>query len=95
MWFEEADCQTHGLKKQVVGIARNSLQVREVAEEVISQRDPNCSYSSQRIRVWPVVEALQGKWGSRRNVEQRRSTLLGWDMHVGNEMLKVVSVSWP
>jgi hypothetical protein len=55
--------------------ASNSLQVREVVGEVFSQRDPNCSYSSQRILVWLVVEALEGKRGSRRTVEQRRGTL--------------------
>jgi hypothetical protein len=77
LWFEEAGCQARGLKKQVVRPVRNSLQVREVVGEVISQREPNCSYSARRIHVWPVVEALEGKWGSRRTVEQRRGTLPG------------------
>jgi hypothetical protein len=36
MWFKEAGCQAHGLKKQVVRPVRNSLQVREVVGEVIS-----------------------------------------------------------
>jgi hypothetical protein len=65
------------MKKQVVRPASNSLQVREVVGEVNSQREPNCSYSAWRVPVWPVVEALEGKWGSRRTVEQRRGTLPG------------------
>jgi hypothetical protein len=35
----------------------------------------NCSYSTLRLMVRPVVEALEGKWGSRGTVEQRRGTL--------------------
>jgi len=58
LWFEEAGCHARGLKKQVVRPAGNSLKVREVVGEVFSQRDPNYSYSAQRIHVWPVVEAL-------------------------------------
>jgi hypothetical protein len=42
-----------------------------------SWREPNNNYSALRIHVWPVVEALEGKWGSRRTVEQRRGTLPG------------------
>jgi hypothetical protein len=38
MWFEEAGCQAHGLKKQVVRPMSNSLQVREFVGEVISPR---------------------------------------------------------
>ena len=53
----------------------NSLQVREVVGEVIFQKDPNCSYSALRILVWSIAEALEGKWGRRRTVEQRRGTL--------------------
>ena len=66
---EEVGCQARGLKKKVVRLVRNSLQVREVVGEVIYQREPNCSYSAMRIHVWPIVEALEGKWGSRRNIE--------------------------
>jgi hypothetical protein len=69
LWFEEAGCQAHGMKKQVFNPVSNSLQVREVVGEVISQREPNSSYSACRILVCPVVEALEGKWGSRRIVE--------------------------
>jgi hypothetical protein len=36
MWFEEVGCHAHGFKKQVVGPVNKSLQVREVAGEVIS-----------------------------------------------------------
>jgi hypothetical protein len=35
----------------------------------------NCGYNALRLPVWPVAEALEGKWGSRRTVEQRRGTL--------------------
>ena len=35
----------------------------------------NYSYSALRLLVWPIVDALEGKWGSRRIVEQRRGTL--------------------
>jgi hypothetical protein len=35
----------------------------------------NCSYRSLRLHVWPVVESLEGKWGSRGTVEHRRGTL--------------------
>jgi hypothetical protein len=37
----------------------------------------NCSYNSLRLPVSPIVEALEGKWGSRGTVEQRRGTLPG------------------
>ena len=74
--FLEIDLEGE-LKKQVVRPARNSLHLREVVGKVISQREPNCSYSARRILVWLVVEALEGKWRSRRTVEQRRGTLLG------------------
>jgi hypothetical protein len=57
--------------------ASNSLKVREVAQEVFSQREPNYNYSARRIHVRPIVESLEGKWGSRRTVAQRRGTLLG------------------
>jgi hypothetical protein len=63
------------MKNKVVRHARNSLQVKLVVGEVISQRGPNCSYSAQRILVWPVAEDLEGMWGSRRTVEPRRRTL--------------------
>jgi hypothetical protein len=35
------------------------------------------SYGALRLPVWPVVEAPEGKWGSRGTVEQRRGTLPG------------------
>jgi hypothetical protein len=65
-----------GLKRQVVRPVRNSLQVRELLG-IEFLKEPNCSYSALRLPVWPVVEALEGKWGSRRTVEQRRGTLPG------------------
>jgi hypothetical protein len=37
----------------------------------------NCNYSALRLPVRPVVEALEGKWGSQRIVEKRRDTLPG------------------
>jgi hypothetical protein len=37
----------------------------------------NYSYRALRLPVWPVVEALKGKWGSRGTVEKRRGTLPG------------------
>jgi len=30
-----------------------------------------------RLLVWPIVETLEGKWGSRGTVEQRKGTLPG------------------
>jgi hypothetical protein len=35
-WNEEVSCQAYGWKKQVVRPMRNSLQVREFVDEVIS-----------------------------------------------------------
>jgi hypothetical protein len=35
----------------------------------------NYSYRAMRLPVQPVIEALEGKWGSRRIVEKRRGTL--------------------
>jgi hypothetical protein len=32
----------------------------------------NYSYSALILPVWSVVEALEGKWGSRGTIEQRR-----------------------
>jgi hypothetical protein len=29
----------------------------------------NCSYSALRLLVWPIAEAMEGKWGSRGTVE--------------------------
>ena len=69
--------QARGLKKQVVRPVSNSLQVREVVGEVNSPMEPNCSNSDRIIIFQPVVESFKGKWGSRRNVEQRRGTLPG------------------
>jgi hypothetical protein len=75
------------MKKEVVRPARNSLQVREVDGEVISQRDPNGIYSSQRIPIWPIVEALKGK-GAAEGLQIREGAhFLGWDMNMENERL--------
>jgi hypothetical protein len=70
-------CQARGLKRRVVKPVRSSLQVREIVGEVIFSREPNCNYSTLRIPIRTIVEALEGKWGSRRTVEQRRGTLPG------------------
>jgi hypothetical protein len=43
----------------------------------LSWREPNKNYSALRIHVRPNAEALEGKWGSQRTVEQRRGTLPG------------------
>jgi hypothetical protein len=56
--------QARGLKKHVVKPVINSLQVREVIGEVISQRESKYNYSAMRIPVRFVAEALEGKWGS-------------------------------
>jgi hypothetical protein len=37
----------------------------------------NCSYRDLRLPIRPVVEALEGKWGSRNTIEKRRGTLPG------------------
>jgi hypothetical protein len=67
MWIEEVGCQAHeklSLGERIVG-------------KVILLREPNCNYSALRLHVCPIVEALEGKWGSRRTIEQRRGTLPG------------------
>jgi hypothetical protein len=46
-------------------------------------RELNYSYSSLIIFVQPIVEALEGKWGSQRTVEKRRDTLLGVGQECG------------
>jgi hypothetical protein len=38
---------------------------------------PNYRYRALRLPVQPVVEALEGKWGSQRTVEKIRGTLPG------------------
>jgi hypothetical protein len=35
----------------------------------------NYSYRALRLPVWPVAEALEGKWGSQGNIEKIRGTL--------------------
>jgi hypothetical protein len=42
-----------------------------------SWREPNNNYSSLRIHVWPIVEALEGKWDNQGTIEKRRGTLHG------------------
>jgi hypothetical protein len=61
--------QAHGLKRRVVRPEKNSLQVKEFFGEVIFLREPNCIYNALRIPIWPIVEALEWKWGSQRTVE--------------------------
>jgi hypothetical protein len=39
------------------------------------QKVPNCIYRDLRLLVWPIVEALERKWGSQRIVEQIRDKL--------------------
>jgi hypothetical protein len=59
-----------GKKKQVVRHVRNSLQVREVVGEVISPRgSPTTATELWEFLIWPIVEALEGKWSSRWTVE--------------------------
>jgi hypothetical protein len=82
------------MKKQVVRLVRNSLQLREVVGKVISQRESNDNYSALRIPVRPVVEALVGKWGCRRTIEQIRGTLPGVGQACGECELVGCSVSW-
>jgi hypothetical protein len=53
----------------------HSLQVRELLG--IDSQGAKLYYRALRLLVWPVVEALEGKWGSQRIVEQRRGTLPG------------------
>jgi hypothetical protein len=45
----------------------------------------SCNARDFLIRL--VAKAMEGKWGSQRIVEQRRTHFLGWDKHVGNEEL--------
>jgi hypothetical protein len=68
--------QVHGLKRPVFRPVRNSLYVREVLG-IDFLREPKYSYNCLRLLVWPIVEALEGKWGIRRTVEKRRGTLTG------------------
>jgi hypothetical protein len=35
----------------------------------------NYNYNAMRLLVWPIAEALEGKWSSQSIVEQRRGTL--------------------
>jgi hypothetical protein len=64
--IEEAGCQAR----------EKSLKVRELLG-IDFLKVLNYSYRALRLPVWPVVEALERKWGSRRTVEQRRGTLPG------------------
>jgi hypothetical protein len=75
---EEAGCQS---------CEQLSLGERGCWGSDFSWREPNNSYSAMRILVHSVAESLEGKWGSRRTVEQRRGTLPGVGQHVGNERL--------
>jgi hypothetical protein len=52
-----------GLKRQDVMPVSNSLQVRELLG-IDFLRELNCNYSALRLHVWPVAEALEGKWGN-------------------------------
>jgi hypothetical protein len=55
---------------------RNSFWVREFLG-IIFSKVPNYNYIALRLPVWPVVEALEKKWGNRRNFEGRRGTFPG------------------
>jgi hypothetical protein len=63
--IEEAGCQARDY----------SLQVKELLGFV--PWVPSYIYKAIRLHVWLVFETLEGKWGSRRIVEQRRGTLPG------------------
>jgi hypothetical protein len=63
------------LKRQVVKSMSNfSLWVRELLGGDFL-KVLNYSYGALRLPVHPVVEAMEGKWGSRGTVEKRRDTL--------------------
>jgi hypothetical protein len=40
-----------------------------------------------RLHVWPIVEALEGKWEAKGFFSREGAHFLGWDRHVGNEGL--------
>ena len=48
---------------------------------------PGSSYRDIILYVWPIVEASEGKWDSRRTVEKRRGTLPEVGQTVRNERL--------
>jgi hypothetical protein len=75
------------LNKKVVRPISNFLQLREVVGKVISQREPNNSYSSLIIPVQLLLKPWKGSGETKGIIEKRRGTLLGWDKHVGNERL--------
>jgi hypothetical protein len=58
------------LKRRVVKPVRNYLGIDFL--KVL-----NCNHRALRLHVQPVVEALEGKWGSQGTAEQRRGTLHG------------------
>jgi hypothetical protein len=62
-----------GFKRWVVRPVRNSL-VRQLLR-IDFPKVLNYSCRALRLPIWPVVEALEGKWGSQGIVEQRRGTL--------------------
>jgi len=51
--------------------------------ENLIPKSPSCSYRALRLPVQSIVEALEGKWGNRRTIEQRRGTLHGVGQECG------------
>jgi hypothetical protein len=47
----------------------------------------NCSYRTLRLHVWPVAEARKGSGAVKVLLSKEGAHFLGWDMHVGNEVL--------
>jgi hypothetical protein len=51
----------------------HSLQVRDSLQ--LFPGALGISYMAMRLHVQPIVESLEGKWGSQETVEKRRGTL--------------------
>ena len=91
--FEEVGCQAHGWRSRLSGLWETLFRWESCWGSEFSWRESNKNYRAIRILVWPIVEALEGRWSSQWTMWQWRCILLGWDRHVGNESLWVVGVS--
>ena len=75
-----------GLKRRVVRLVRNSLQVREFLG-IDFLKVLIYIYKVLRLLVWLVVEAQKGSGVVKGLLSREGPHFLGWDRHVGNERL--------
>jgi hypothetical protein len=82
-------CQAHVCRRSGLSGPCSLQEVREFSLENLGifSQGASCSYRALRLPVWPVVEALEGKWGSEGLLSREGAHFLGWDRHVGNEGL--------